>query len=166
MRLVVSDTGPVLHLHEAQALHLLQAADEVVVPPAVDHELHPLIRSWPTVRPHWLATRELNDAARQEALRWRQGGLLDAGEAEALALARQLQADWVLTDDTAARVLATQIGVEAHGSLGIVLRAAAIGRLCEEEAHQTLERLFESSLWVSPRVRAEAMTALRHLFEA
>ena len=40
-------------------------------------------------------------------------------------LVRQLKADWFVTDDTAARVLATTLGIEVHGSLGILLWAAA-----------------------------------------
>ncbi|NTW38137.1 MAG: DNA-binding protein, partial [Syntrophobacteraceae bacterium] len=39
MRIVVCDTGPILHLHEAGALELLAKAGEVFVPPAVDREL-------------------------------------------------------------------------------------------------------------------------------
>jgi predicted nucleic acid-binding protein len=56
-------------------------------------------------------------------------GLLDAGQAEAIALARQLKANWFLTDDTAARVLSASFGLEVHGSLGIVLCAAAMRHL-------------------------------------
>lgn len=120
MRRVVSDTGPVLHLHETRALHLLEQTGEVVVPPGVEQELGRLIPSWEEVRPPWLASSELADAAREETLGWLEGDVLDRGEAEALALTRQLDADWLLTDDTAARVIATRLGIEVHGSLGIV----------------------------------------------
>lgn len=165
LRLVVSDTGPVLHLLETRALHLLEQTGEVVVPPAVEQELSRRISSWVDIRPAWMQLRELTDAARQEAHGWLRGDLLDPGEAEALALARQLDADWLLTDDTAARVIATRFGIEVHGSLGVVLGAAAAGQLEREEARRDLERLFGSSLWVSPRVRAEALAALDVLFE-
>lgn len=39
MRVVVCDTGPVLHLSEADALGLLEKTGEVVVTPAVEQEL-------------------------------------------------------------------------------------------------------------------------------
>lgn len=165
MRLVVADTGPVLHLHEIRALHLLEQTGEVVVPPAVEQELGRRIPSWANDRPPWLVVTELTDAAQQEASGWLGGDLLDPGEAEALALTRQLDSDWFLTDDTAARVIATHLGIEVHGSLGIVLGAAAVGRLDRVEARHALESLFRSSLWVSPRVRAEALAALDALFE-
>src|SRR5437660_467052 len=98
-----------------------------------------------------------------EAQTWQQSGILDPGEAEALALARQLQADWFLTDDTAARVMAASLGVEAHGSLGLVLWSAAT-HLERDEAEQRLDALVASSLWISATVLAEARSALNRLF--
>ena len=46
MRLVVSDTGPVLYLREAGALDLLAKTGEVLIPPAVDNELTARIVDW------------------------------------------------------------------------------------------------------------------------
>lgn len=164
LRRVVSDTGPILHLHETGALRLLEQTGEVVIPPVVEQELGRLIPSWAKVGPSGLATVELTEAARMEARGWLGGNFLHPGEAEALALTGQLDADWFLTDDAAARVIATRLGIEVHGSLGIVLWAAAVDHLDREEARRALESLFRSSLWVSPRVRAEAMAALDALF--
>jgi hypothetical protein len=46
MRQVVCDTGPVLHLLEAQALELLQLAGEIYIPKAVTAELAYLMPDW------------------------------------------------------------------------------------------------------------------------
>jgi predicted nucleic acid-binding protein len=89
---------------------------------------------------------------------------LEAGEAEAIALARQLSAAWFLTDDAAARVFAAALGLEVHGSLGVVLWAAARKHLSHEEAAAALDRLAHSSLWISAQVLAEARAALERLF--
>ena len=89
---------------------------------------------------------------------------MDPGEAHALALALQISADWLLTDDAAARLVAQQHGVEVHGSLGVVLWAAAVGHLDRTEAETTLEALSRSSLWISARVLEEARGALRQIF--
>ena len=99
-----------------------------------------------------------------EAAGWQQAGLLDAGEAEAVALARQLNAQWLWTDDAAARLFAQTLGLEVHGSLGIVLWAAALGHLNRADAEVALDRLAQSSLWISARVLAEARAALGQLF--
>ena len=85
-------------------------------------------------------------------------------EAEAIALAKQLDADWFLTDDSAARLFAEAAGLETHGSLGIVLWAAATGHLAQAKAKDALERLARSSLWVSASVLDEARAALDELF--
>ena len=53
------------------------------------------------------------------------GGLAAYGEAQAIALARQFGPDWLLTDDASARLLAQSLGLEVHGSLGLVLWSAA-----------------------------------------
>lgn len=89
---------------------------------------------------------------------------MDAGEAEAIALARQITADWLLTDDAAARLFAEELGIEVHGSLGIVLWATAIGHLERPAAEQALAQLASSSLWISRRTLAEARAALHEIF--
>jgi predicted nucleic acid-binding protein len=48
---------------------------------------------------------------------------LHVGETQALQLAQEHGADLLLTDDTAARLAANQMGLLVHGTLGILLRA-------------------------------------------
>ncbi|MES1167009.1 MAG: DUF3368 domain-containing protein, partial [Pseudomonadota bacterium] len=109
----VADTGPVLHLAEAEALDLLPMLGEVVLPPAVREEL--LRQRFPVKLPAALRVLPLNEDHRAEAQDWRKAGLIDRGEAEAIALARQTGAG-LLTDDAAARLLATTLGLQARGS--------------------------------------------------
>jgi predicted nucleic acid-binding protein len=149
------------HLHEAQELAILMHAGEVSIPPVVDLELLEHDPVWRLHRPPWVQVARLTEPHAQVATTWQQAGLLGAGEAEAIALAQQVQADWLLTDDAAARLFAQALGIEVHGSLGIVLWAAAVGHLNHEAA--ALDRLAQSSLWVSARVLAEAKAALQRL---
>lgn len=157
----VADTGPVLHLAEAGALQLLPLLGEVVVPPAVRDEFGRL-------RPaESIATfgsvRELTASSAAQAVDWGKAGLVDRGEAEAIALARQIPADYFLTDDAAARLLATTLGLRARGSLGVILWLAGQRRISRNEAADYLERLAGTSLWISPRILLEARTALKEL---
>jgi hypothetical protein len=62
------------------------------------------------------------------------------------------------------RLYHDSLGLEVHGSLGIVLWAAAWKHLNREEAAAALDRLAHSSLWISARVLAEARAALDRLF--
>jgi len=164
LRLVVSDTGPLLHLGEADSLMLLSWTGEVSIPAAVDRELTRQNEFWQNQRPAWIHVHEITTPHKAEAKAWEQAGLLGSGEAEAIALARQVRADWLLTDDAAARLFAQSLGLEVHGSLGIVLWAAAVGRLNRADIEATLERLAQSSLWISSRVLTEAKAALNRLF--
>lgn len=123
-----------------------------------------LDRHWIAERPSWIQRLPLDPAHLEDARAWLQAGLLDPGEAQALALAEQIRADWLLTDDAAARTVAKQKGLEVHGSIGIVLWAAATDLLDREEAESALEALSRSSLWISGRVLEEAHSALERIF--
>lgn len=157
----VADTGPVLHLAEAEALDLLPMLGEVVLPPAVREELSR--QRFPVNLSAALRVLPLDERHRAEAEDWRKAGLIDRGESEAIALARQMGADFLLTDDAAARLLATTLGLQARGSLGVVLWLAGQHRIAASEATRTLDRLAHSSLWVSSRVLAEAHSALKEI---
>lgn len=161
VRCIVSNTGPLLHLSEARTLQILSYAGEVHIPKAVEAEMGRLDPTWRT--PSWLTVDSLDAPWQNRAQSWQQAGLLDRGEAEAIALAQQIQATWLLTDDAAARLFSQALGLEVHGSLGLVLWAAATGHLKREEAEDVLDRLAQSSLWISPRVLVEARAALRRL---
>ena len=125
MKTIVSNTGPLIHLSEAQSLDLLQLAGQIFIPLSVAIEAKQYVPTWQTGQPHWIEITELVEPNLNDAQTWQRSGILDPGEADALALARQLHADWFLTDDTAARVMAASLGVETHGSLGLVLWSAA-----------------------------------------
>jgi predicted nucleic acid-binding protein len=149
-------------LHEAKSLQLMRETGEVHVPPRVRDELAFLQSDWRL--PDWFVVDALSEASSHEAMTWQQAGLLDAGEAEAIALAHQLTADWILTDDAAARLFAQQLGLEVHGSLGVLLWAAAIGLLDGDAATKALDRLTASSLWLSTRIVSEARAAIDEMF--
>lgn len=54
---------------------------------------------------------------------------LDEGEAEAIALALQVNAEWTLLDQREGRRIAKSLGLKVTGVLGILLRARREGRL-------------------------------------
>lgn len=149
LRIIVCDTGPILHLREAQALEVLADAGEVMVPSTVDGELARLIPNWWGERPSWLM---VCPPLRADLMVDQLSRALGVGEAEAIALARSLTADWLLTDDAEARAVARLAGIEVHGSLGVILWAAATRRLDGQQAHDALGRLARSSLWVSAAI--------------
>jgi predicted nucleic acid-binding protein len=163
MRRIVCDTGPLLHLGEAGVRDLLSAPGNVHIPSAVDLEMRSYEAAWHVHKPTWLHVTQLDSAPALEARAWQQAGLLHYGEAQAIALARQLRADWLLTDDAAARLVAQSLGLEVHGSLGLVLWATAMRHMNRTQAGAALDRLARSSLWVSPSVLLAAKAALHQM---
>lgn len=59
----------------------------------------------------------------------------DEGEAVAIALTMQMQAEWLLTDDAVARQFGESLGLEIHGSIGLLLWAVAVGHVESEMRH-------------------------------
>ncbi len=167
MKRLAADAGPILHLHEAGGLHLLPGIGEVTCPSVVLAEIRIHAPSlWAGGLPPWFASVPLSVPASQRARNWQQAGLLHGGEAGALALACETHFDWFITDDAAARLMAESLRIETHGSLGIVLWSAAKHMIKKPEAEQLLQGLENSSLWLSPSVRARARAALATIYPA
>ena len=163
-RLIVCDTGPLLHLSEIGAIHLLPLAGDILIPPLVAIEFEANTQGWNP--PRWIRVVSLEKSARQKADKWMNRNQLDAGEAEAIALAMQAHAAWLLTDDAEARRIAESAGLEVHGSIGLLLWNAAAGHIRDKTlAHNLLTDLSNSSLWISNRVLQKARKAIDALFE-
>jgi predicted nucleic acid-binding protein len=122
-RIVVCDAGPLIHLDEVGALDLLADFPQVMVPDAVWHEVarhRPAALVHPSVVLHRLtparpAPPQLKTIAKVLSLH--------TGECEALRLALEHPSALLLTDDTAARLAATSLGIQARGTIGILIRA-------------------------------------------
>lgn len=163
-RIVVCDTGPLLHLSEAGSVHLLVEMGNVYVPPLVAVEFEANSQGWSL--PQWVKEIELERPTRQKAERWIRTNQIDGGEAEAIGLALQVHADWLLTDDAAARQFAESLGLEVHGSVGILLWSVAAGHINDKQlANHLLNNLAKSTLWISERVVREALKVIDDLFE-
>ncbi len=157
----VTDTGPMLHLEEAGALAILGALEQVIISPLIRAELRSHLPSLgPVPLPDWVRVESPSVPAQQRARAWIQAGLLHGGEAEVLAVALEVKPDWFLTDDAAARLMAESLGLEVHGSIGVLLWAAYHRHIEPVVAERYLTGLEQSSLWISPRVRTEARAAL------
>ena len=114
--IVFSDTSPLTALLTVREAELLRELfKDVIIPIAVEKEL----RRTHAVLPDWLRVMPVHDVAKvQNYLK-----LVDAGEAEAIALAEEIQADQLLMDERKGRRLAREHGLAVVGLLGIVLLA-------------------------------------------
>jgi predicted nucleic acid-binding protein len=165
INIIVCDTGPVLHLMEANRLALLRKTGSITIPKMVDIEMTVLYPQWPKQRPDWVSVESLSRAEIKEAEFLYLSDLLDPGEAQAIILAKRLKADWFVTDDAEARVFANSLGLEVHGTLGVVLWCAAVGHLSYTEAKEALLMLNKTSLWISKDVLSKVKEALKTIYD-
>jgi predicted nucleic acid-binding protein len=113
--IVVSNSSPLISFdHLGKAELLAKLFDKILIPPAVRQEAY---ESLPL--PQWVEERSLAQPLSALTLRWRLGN----GEREAIALALELEADFLLMDDLAGRRAATGLGLRVLGTLGILLQA-------------------------------------------
>lgn len=163
-RVIVSDTGPLLHLSEAGAVHLLALTGEVLIPAFVAVEYEANAQGWQP--PQWVKIVDLEKLTLQKVNKWIKENRIDAGESHAIGLVLQEQAQWFVTDDAKARQFAESLGIEVHGSIGILLWNIVEGNISDEGlAYQLLDNLYNSSLWMSERVLQQAKKAIKELFE-
>jgi predicted nucleic acid-binding protein len=133
-------------------------------PPLVVTEFEANAQGWSP--PQWVQVVTLEKSSRRKVERWMSTESIHSGEAEAIGLALQEHADWLLTDDASARQFPESLGLEVHGSIAILLWSMATGIVQEKElAIQLMDRLAKSSLWISDRVLREAYKAIDTLFE-
>ncbi len=121
--MVVSNTSPLRYLAAVGRAELVQQIfRHVLIPRAVEQELTDpstpeAVRQWMAQRPAWLEIRASRPPDPELAKR------LDRGEAEAIQLATDLRADFLLIDELRGRNTATARGLVVIGALGILLES-------------------------------------------
>lgn len=165
VKTIVSDTGPILHLLEAEALDLLSGFGSILIPMAVNEELINLRNDWINIKPAWLHILPLEEPYLHQSILLEQLEIIDYGESQAISLIHQTHADMFFTDDATARVYAQSVGIEVHGSIGIILSSAVQKRLTKSETIVLMDKVSKSSLWISTKVLHEAYQAVNKIFQ-
>jgi len=128
----VSNTSPISSLASIGRLSLLRTQfSEVWLPPTVLKELsaHPsseaLAEIQTAISAKWMQSSALQNSRLFDVLCQH----LHAGEAEAITLAVQMNADIVLIDEREGRQLAVRAGLQVTGTLGVLLRVKLHGEI-------------------------------------
>ncbi|MGI8906074.1 MAG: DUF3368 domain-containing protein [Candidatus Sumerlaeaceae bacterium] len=118
---VVCNTSPLTNLAKIQRLDILESLyGRVFIPTAVANELSALPQQAALLAASpWIEILPATDLKRLAELL--QG--LDPGEAEAIALAAQVQADLIILDERAARLAAHQLQLRTMGLCGVLIAA-------------------------------------------
>jgi predicted nucleic acid-binding protein len=151
---VVSNTTPLNYLILTELTEVLPTLfGRVYAPPGVIEELsHPRspesVRAWASSPPGWLVVRGATQV--DETL----PKALQKGEVEAISLAQELGADWVLIDERKASREAESRGLRVVGTLGILEEAGARNLLDYEKGRDRLVN--DTSFYVTDDVLRES----------
>lgn len=126
---VVSDTSALSNLFKINRLELLRDVfGVVIVPEAVMRELLELekrgIDLSPVKNAAWIKVRSVQN---KELAEFYQKGILDEGESEAIVLAKELAANYLIMDEALGRKVAEAEGLKVIGVLGILRDAKSMG---------------------------------------
>jgi predicted nucleic acid-binding protein len=142
----IADSGPLICLARINQLELLpRLFSKIIVPPGVWNEVtvkgqghldaHKVSQvTWITVQtPDPLSVKPLSI-------------LVDAGEAEAIALAQTTADCTILIDDARARKIAQRLNIKQIGTIGLLLRAKRQGLLKKIKPH--IDALVENGIYI------------------
>jgi len=144
---IVINTSPWIALSICAKTELLkQLYEEVYMPIGVKEEI--LIGGEEKVgvtelgKSSWLKVEEVTDIEKPKLLYE-----LDRGEAEVIILAKEKKIKEVLIDEKVARMQAKILGLEAIGTLGLLLMAKKKGFL--SEIKPLIETMLQRGIWIS-----------------
>jgi predicted nucleic acid-binding protein len=164
--IVVCDAGPIIHLDEVGYLHLLNDFSKVSVTLGVKKEVlkHRQIRfeaydiPWLFVPPNFPLGKPIQMMCQMFSL--------DSGEMEALSILSKAPETIFLTDDAAARLVATQLGYKVHGTIGVLIRTIRRGMMKPKEVIDVLNDISSmSTLYIKNSLMEEIITRLKHEYQ-
>lgn len=157
--IVVSNTSPIINMAVVKQLDLLRRLyEKVIIPQAVYHEITAGgaggfggidIQSL-----EWIETREVKDQPLAVTLQTE----VDRGEAEAIALAVQIEADILLLDERRGRAIASRLGFHFIGLLGVLVEAKH-KKYIPKVKPLLDELMVQAGFWVSDRLYNRVLQA-------
>ena len=156
--IVVCDSSPIINLAIIGELHLIPAIfKKVIIPTAVYNEIvitgSGLPGSSEIQNADWIEVKSYTDNVLMTQLR----KSLHLGEAAAITISLENQAELLLIDENAGRTVAIAYGLTVLGTLGILLRAKSIGLI--PSVQQLMDKLMvDARFFVSATVYARILS--------
>lgn len=154
MHKIVSNTTPIISLLKLNRLEILQQLySEIYIPVAVYQEIEAgkekvYYKDLSEIK--WINISEIND---KQALKYFIE--LDAGEAEAIILATELNADLIIIDEKLGRFHAKHADLKVTGTIGILIKAKRAGLV--DKLKPLLEELIEKDVWINKKLVVEIL---------
>jgi predicted nucleic acid-binding protein len=114
---IISDTSCFIILSNIGELDLLQKVyGHIITTQEIANEFGEIL-------PDWVFIQSVNDKYRQQLLEMQ----IDKGESSAIALALEIPDCIIILDDFKARKIATQLGLNFTGTIGVIIKAKLNG---------------------------------------
>jgi hypothetical protein len=151
---VIANASPLIALAKIDRFSLLkQLFEEIWIPDAVWEEVVVQGMGKPAAdltlaakQELWLQRHSTVDKLAVEVLQ----ATLGAGEAEAIVLAQEVSAKWILLDDDLARAQAERLGLRVKGSVGILLAGYRAHHIDDLRADMNMLRT--QGFWLSDQL--------------
>jgi uncharacterized protein len=151
---VVSNTTPIISLLKLNRLDLLkQLYTQIYIPEAVYNEIEEgkakeYYKDLSKI--DWINIVEIQD---KQAVKYFLD--LDSGEAEAIVLATEINADLIIIDEKLGRFHAKHADLKVTGTIGILLKAKTVGLIFELKP--LLNELTKKDVWISEKLKREIL---------
>ena len=162
--IIVSDTTPIFSLTKINQLDLLEKLFEnVKIPVAVYKELttNPKFEQEANLIKNttFIDVVSIVDTKSVSILQRATG--LDRGESEAIVLAEEVKADFILIDERKGRMVAKQMGNQITGTLGIIIRSYKENLITSEIALQCFEQIKNSGIRIGDTLYNEVVNMIK-----
>lgn len=149
---IVSNTTPIISLLKLNRLELLQLLyTQIHIPLAVYKEIEAgrtKVYYKDLSKIDWINITEIQD---RKAIRYFLD--LDAGEAEAIVLATEINADLIILDEKLGRFYAKHANLKVTGTIGILIKAKTAGLI--EDMRSLLDELTNKEVWIGEKLKSE-----------
>lgn len=143
---VVSNTTPIIALLKIGKLHILKDLyGEILIPMEVFKEIEAGKNKeiyTDLIKIEWIKIEKINN---EKSLTYFLD--LDKGEAEAIVLATEKEADLIILDESLGRFHAKHAGLKVTGTIGILLKAKQLKHIAEIKP--LLDTLRANNVWLS-----------------
>lgn len=161
--IIVSDTSPVSNLILIERLDILQKLfTEIIIPPAVDVEIRALkqfgkdLSEYETAE--WIKVTAPKNLQKVRTLQIN----LDEGEAQAIALALEINCNLLLMDERIGTNIARQEGLQTVGLVGVLIKAKEEKII--EEVREILNNLKNiAGFWLGKKLEKKILEELNEI---
>lgn len=169
----VSNASPLIYLARLTKLNLLKEIyGQVQIPPEVKMETidRGKVKGYSdayvieeALTDGWLTTNELTNenTKKSEALAEMTG--IDIGEAQAILLTKQKNEKEVIIDQSNAREVAKNLGLNPRGTIFIILTALKRKLITKDTAKQILSKLIEVNFYISASIYRDTLKTIEKL---